>query len=175
MKHLPPRIKVNPADTWDLSSLFCDDAAWEKAFTKWEKRIAGYAEFQGTLGQSAERLAECLKFDCDFDRAGERLGSYAFLKTAEDTAESTYQRMHLRYVNAASRAGQAASFIRPEILAIPAAKIKQFLAADVTRPRIASCSNGWSATSRTRWARRKRSCWPCRPKWPRPPGRSSAN
>jgi oligoendopeptidase F len=134
MPQLPPRSKVNPADTWDLSSLFPDDAAWEKAFAKWEKRSAGYAEFQGTLGQSAERLAECLKFDADFDRAGERLGTYAFLKTAEDMGESTYQRMHLRYVNAASRAGQAASFIRPEILAIPAAKTKQFMAAGALAP-----------------------------------------
>ena len=30
--------------------------------------------------------------------------------------------MHGRYVNVASRAAQAASYIRPEILAIPAAR-----------------------------------------------------
>ena len=46
----------------------------------------------------------------DFDRAGERLGTYAFLKTAEDTANSNYQRMHGRYINIAGRAAQAASY-----------------------------------------------------------------
>ena len=72
----------------------------------WEKRIAGYAEFQGKLGESAETLAACLKFDEDFDRAGERLGTYAYLKTAEDTADSRYQRMQGRYVNAGQPRGR---------------------------------------------------------------------
>lgn len=42
-KKLPPRSKVKTADTWDLSSLFPNDDAWEKAFAAWEKQIAGYA------------------------------------------------------------------------------------------------------------------------------------
>ncbi len=134
IQKLPPRNKVKPADTWDLASLFPSDAAWEKAFTAWEKRIAGYAKFQNRLGDDAETLAACLKFDEDFDRAGERLGTYAHLKTTEDTANSDYQRMFGRYMNVASRAAEAASYIRPEILGISAARIKQFLASDVLSP-----------------------------------------
>jgi oligoendopeptidase F len=120
---------VKAADRWDLSSLFASEEDWEQAFVKWEKRIPRYGKYRGTLGESAESLAGCLKFDTDFDRAAERLGTYAFLKTAEDTANSTYQRMLGRYQNAASRAAQEASYIRPEILAIPAATMKRFLAA----------------------------------------------
>jgi oligoendopeptidase F len=81
------------------------------------------------LGGSAKSLAACLEFDIQLDCVGERLGTYAFLKTAEDTANSVYQRMVGRYRNAASKAGQAASFIRPEIMAIPSATMKKFLAA----------------------------------------------
>ncbi len=128
IKKLPLRNKVETSDTWDLSSLFPHDEAWEKAFSAWEKRIRGYAEFQGKLGASAKTLAACLKFDEVLDLAAERLGTYAFLKTAEDTAESKYQRMQGRYMHAASQSAQASSFIRPEILAIPAAKMKDFLA-----------------------------------------------
>ncbi len=134
VKQLPPRSKVKITDTWDLSSLFSGDDAWEEAFRAWEKRIAGYAEFQGKLGDDAETLAACLKFDENFDRAGERLGTYAHLKTAEDAADSTYQRMQGRYVNVAGRAAEAASYIRPEILAISNARIKQFLASAVLAP-----------------------------------------
>lgn len=134
VKHLPRRDQVKPVDQWDLASLFPDDASWETAFTKWEKRIGGYRRFQGKLGTSAKALAGCLKFDADLDRDGERLGTYAFLKTAEDTANSTYQRMQGRYHNAASRAGQAASYIRPEILAISAPKMKKYLAAKELAP-----------------------------------------
>jgi oligoendopeptidase F len=128
MKNLPPRNKVKLSDTWDLGSLFSNDRAWEKAFLTWEKRIADYSQFQGKLAESAGTLAECLHFDEEFDRAGARLGNYAFLKTAEDTAESKYQRMQGRYMHAAGLAAEAASYIRPEILAIPPARMKQFLA-----------------------------------------------
>jgi oligoendopeptidase F len=134
IKTLPPRNKIKIADTWDLASLFPNDEAWEKAFTAWEKRISGYADFQGRLGADAKTLAACLKFDEDFDRAGERLGVYAHLKTTEDTAESRYQRMQGRFVNVAGRASEAACYIRPEILAIPAARMKQFLAAEALAP-----------------------------------------
>ncbi len=128
VKQLPPRSKVKPSDRWNLGSLFADDAAWEKAFGRWEKRIAGYAKFQGKLARDAATLAACLKFDVDFDRSGERLGTYAFLKTAEDATHGNYQRMQGRYLGAASRAAQAASYIRPEILALSTAKLKKLLA-----------------------------------------------
>ena len=128
IKKLPERRQVKPEDCWDLSSLFADDAAWEEAFPKWEAQIAAYEPFQGKLGDDPATLAACLAMDLDFDRLGERLGTYASLKTTEDTAQGDYQRMYGRYLNAASRAAQAASYIRPEILAIPSARIKQFLA-----------------------------------------------
>jgi oligoendopeptidase F len=128
-KSLSRRSQVKPTDTWDLSSLFADDASWETAFTKWEKRIGDFGKHRGKLGTSPKALAACLAFESDFDRAGERILNYAFLKSAEDTANSEYQRMLGRCRNAASRAGQEASFIHPEILAIPPSKIKTFLAA----------------------------------------------
>ena len=128
VKQLPARNKVKEADTWDLASLFPDDAAWEKAFKSWERSLGSYAKFKGTLKSGPKALAECLKFDLKFDRAAERLGIYAMLKTTEDTADSDYQGMKARYVGVASRAAQAASYLRPEILAIPAKRMKEYLA-----------------------------------------------
>jgi oligoendopeptidase F len=129
IKQLPKRSQVKAADTWDLASLFADDAAWEAAFSLWEVEIVGYEAFRGKLADDAKTLAKCLRFDTDFERDGERLGTYAFLKTAEDAANSAYQRMIGRYRNVASRAAQAASYIRPEIMAIPAKTMATFMAA----------------------------------------------
>ncbi len=81
-----------------------------------KSRSRKYEKFRGTLGDGPAALAKCLEFDSDFDRAGERLGTYAYLKTAEDMADSRYQRMLGRYEHAATLAAEAASFIRPEIL-----------------------------------------------------------
>ncbi len=127
IKSLPPRGKVNPQDTWNLATLFKSDAQWESAFAKWEKQIAGYKRFKGRLGKSARILADCLQFDTDLDRLAERVGTYAFLKASEDQGKRVYQRMKGRYQSASTKTAEAASYIRPEILAIPAAKISQFL------------------------------------------------
>ncbi|QDU87117.1 Oligoendopeptidase F, plasmid [Pirellulimonas nuda] len=132
-KKLPPRSKAKPADTWDLASLFPSDAEWEKAFSAWEKQVSKYEKFRGKL-DDPKQLAACLRFDSKLDRDAERIGSYAFLRTAEDTANSTHQRMQGRFQNVASRAGQAASFIRPELLALSDAKLKKLMAAKELAP-----------------------------------------
>jgi oligoendopeptidase F len=126
-KKLPARSQVKPDDTWDLSSLFKSDAEWERAFTSWEKQIPRYEKFRGKLGDGPAALAKCLAFDSDFDREGERLGTYAHLKTAEDMAASDYQRMMGRYEHAATLAAEAASFIRPEILSLPTKTLKGYI------------------------------------------------
>jgi oligoendopeptidase F len=133
-KTLPPRSRVKTDETWNLATLFSSDEEWETAFEKWKALIPKYATFRGTLAQGAKQLAACLKFDEEFDRLGERLGTYAFLKTAEDQANSVYQRMKGRHQHAGSEAAQAASYIRPEILAIPAKKMKELLAAKELAP-----------------------------------------
>jgi oligoendopeptidase F len=128
-KKLLVRSKVKTEDTWDLSSLFKSDDEWEKAFVAWEKQIPKYAKFRGTLGDGPAALAKLFEFDCEFDRAAERIGVYASLKTTEDMADSRYQRMQGRYEHAATLAAEAASFIRPEILALSDKKLKEYLAA----------------------------------------------
>jgi oligoendopeptidase F len=127
VKSLPVRKDVPVADTWDLSSLFQSDAEWEAALAAWERRIPEFAAFAGTLGASAERLAECLAFDLTYDREGDRLGTYAFLRASEDQAAPEPQRMVGRFQHVSTLAGEKASFIRPEIMAIPPAILDGWL------------------------------------------------
>jgi oligoendopeptidase F len=116
---LPKRQEVKPQDTWDLSRLFASDEEWETAFKEFERQISGYEQFRGKLSAGdGNTIKDCFDFDSQFNRLAERLGNYAFLKTAEDQANSTYQRMIGRLQNIATRASEAASFIRPEILSI---------------------------------------------------------
>ena len=130
---LPARSQAKVQDTWDLASLFKNDVEWERAFAAWEKQIPRYDKFRGTLGYGAAALAKCLTFDSDFDRQGERLGTYAHLKTTEDMAASDYQRMMGRYEHAATLAAEAASFIRPEILSLSAKSLKEYVEAKPLR------------------------------------------
>ena len=134
IKKLPQRSQVKSADTWDLSSLVADDKVWEREFTRFQKRTSGLSKFRGKLAQDAKTLAACLKYDLDLDRLGERLGTYAFLKTTEDQTDSTYQAMLGRFQNAAVNAAQLASFIRPEIMAISQTKMQRLMASRVLKP-----------------------------------------
>src|SRR3954454_22364148 len=125
-KSLPPRSKVKEADQWNLASLFKTDEEWERAFKKWEEQIPGYEKFRGKLADSAEMLSACMQFDAAIDRAGEKLGVYAFLKTAEDQGNSDYQRMKGRYQHVATKAAEASSFIRPELMTLPPERLEEF-------------------------------------------------
>jgi oligoendopeptidase F len=125
---LPKRSQIKTADTWDLSRLFARDNDWEEALIKLEKRIKGYEKFRDTLADGAEQLAACLKYDSDTERLADRVSNYAYLKTAEDQANSTYQRMLGRIRSVGTRVSEAASFIQPELMAISDAKMKSFLA-----------------------------------------------
>ena len=133
-KTLPARSDVAAGDTWDLTSLFACDADWEAALAAWEARIPEFDAFTGTLGSSPERLAEVIQFDLDYDREGDRLGTYAFLRAAEDQQGQQAQRMVGRFQHVSTQAGERASFIRPEILAIPSATLDAWLETDTLAP-----------------------------------------
>ena len=127
VKTLAPRSKTKASDTWDLGPLFKNDAAWNKAYTKLEKMAGGFSRFRGKLGKSAKIVRDCFDFDTDFEKLAERLGSYALLKQSEDVANSTYQGMAQRYTFVATRAAEAASFIAPELQALPKKKLEGYL------------------------------------------------
>ena len=133
VKALPSREKVKPADTWNLEKLFKNNAEWEKAFKSWSNSITGYEAFRGKLTGPKE-IAALMKFDADFDRVGEKLGNFAFLRTTEDQGNSDAQRMKGRFQHVASEAAQAGSWIRPELLAIPAKSMAKFLEDAALKP-----------------------------------------
>ena len=125
---LPDRHDVASGDTWDLSSLYVDESQWESEYQRLDGLISEFESFRGRLGESVDRLRAALDFDSEFDRAAERLGTYAFLKTTEDQGNSEHQAKKSRFQNLAMRAGQAASFMRPELLAIDEATMAAFIA-----------------------------------------------
>lgn len=131
---VPARNEVDVKDTWDLSSLYKDNNAWEKDLKKLEQLRTQYESYRGTLKQSAQRVAEFLKFDLQVDRIAERVGTYAMLRTTEDQANDEAKTLFAKYQTTAMKLSQAASFFRPELLALPASQLKEYLVADCLKP-----------------------------------------
>ena len=124
---LPERSEVAKEDTWDLEQMFATNELWNQAFSELEGKIEGYEAFRGKLHESPSQLKDCLDFDSLVDREANKLGVYAFLRTAEDQANSDFQAMVARFQNLATRLGEAASYIRPEILSIDDETMSAFM------------------------------------------------
>lgn len=123
----PKRSEVAASDCWDLSSLFDSAEAWEADFKVFEEKIQGYTAFEGKLSSGPQAIRDLFEFDIEVDRLAERLGTYAFLRTTEDQGDSTAQALVGRFQSVAVKAGQLASYIRPEILAIEPGTLQSFL------------------------------------------------
>ncbi len=124
---IPLRSEVATEDKWNVESLYATVAEWEKEFAKWEEQIPQYAKFRGKLGDGADLLKTCLDFCFAMDRLGDKLGTYAFLRGAEDGGNSEMMALQGRFMNAASRADQEESFVTPELLALPDDKLDSYL------------------------------------------------
>ncbi|MDR0303116.1 MAG: oligoendopeptidase F [Treponema sp.] len=127
-QNIPLRCEIASADTWDLSKLFINDEEWNKALAEFEKMAEKIPSFEGTLGKSAANLADYLDFSHDLNLLGERLGYYAMLRQSEDEGAATARTMSGKITMAAAKAGAAASWENPEILAIPEKDMDTFLA-----------------------------------------------
>jgi len=125
---IPERRDVPVEHTWDLSRLFGSHEAWEKSFAEFKELIPGIDRFKGRLGESANRLRECLDAMNEIELLGERLGYYASLRMSEDAGNSDHQGRYARFVQASSKAEAAASYQAPEIQAIPDDTMASFLA-----------------------------------------------
>ena len=126
-KTIPKRDAVLIEDTWDLTKIFKSDAAWNRGYKKLENMIPTFETFRGKLGKSAKNILACLEFEAEFQKLAEQLGVYAFLKSTEDVANGTYQGMVARYMHLATQAGEVASFVAPEMQAIPKKKMNEFM------------------------------------------------
>lgn len=130
----PPRSAVKVSDTWDLSKLYALDTDWDRDLARLQKRIGGYKRFAGRLATGAKALQSCLEFDSRLDRMAERLGAYAYLRLSEDQSNPTYQALVARYQAAVTRASEAASFIRPEVMAISPKKLAALMKDEKLQP-----------------------------------------
>jgi oligoendopeptidase F len=90
---IPLRSEVDRQNTWDLSSLYPSDGDWEKGLAEYETMAGRIPSFRGTLGKSAEALADYLDFARDFNILEERLGVYASLRQTEDEGDGAGRTM----------------------------------------------------------------------------------
>lgn len=124
---LRARADVPVDDTWDLTAIFPNEAAWEAEVEAIRAELPRVTALQGTLAEGPGRLLEALRLQ---DELGERLTraySWAGLRKDEDNTSAAAVAAHDRVVALSVEAGQASSYLEPEILAMPDGTVERYL------------------------------------------------
>jgi oligoendopeptidase F len=119
----PTRETIRETYKWNLGDLFPSEAAWRQE----KDRIAGVLgeakAFEGTLGQSAARLAGALDAQLAQQKAFSRLAVYAGLLADQDTRVSAAQGLRDEVRQLGARFGASWAFFEPELLTLDPGKV----------------------------------------------------
>lgn len=123
------RKDVETKYTWDLTSVFPSDEAWEEEFRSVEKRVAetDLSVYQGRLCDKA-KLAEFFAFRDGVSRRIEKLYVYASMKHDEDLRVSKYTSYTAMMSSLVSKLMAATAFVEPELTALPDETLKAYIA-----------------------------------------------
>ncbi|WP_430811812.1 MULTISPECIES: oligoendopeptidase F [unclassified Carboxylicivirga] len=121
------RSEIDEQYKWNFKDLYTSDAAWTDAKDALVKEMTKVKDFQGKLGSSAAALLDYMQYSEALMKKGYQLYTYASLKSdvdlrdADNTARvKTIRQVFVEY-------GQQASFVGPELAAIPEATMKRFI------------------------------------------------
>ena len=112
------RHEINEKDTWDLSTIYPTDQAWEEALKDLTEQLETVAQYEGHLLDSADSLLEITEFSLEMERQMEKLYVYAHMKNDQDTREAKYQEYYAKAMTLYSQLDQAFSFYEPEFMEI---------------------------------------------------------
>lgn len=116
-----------PEYTWDLTTIFPSDDAFEAAFKDVENDIGKEEQFKGHLGDSADTLYQALALEDEIGTKLEKVYVYAHLKQDQDTANDQYTGMEARAHQLIIKFSSAWSFLVPEILQLDEETIQTFI------------------------------------------------
>ena len=123
------RHEINEKDTWDLSTIYPTDQAWEEALKDLTEEVQTASQYEGHLLDSADSLLEITEFSLDLERQVEKLYVYAHMKNDQDTREAKYQEYYAKAMTLYSQLEQAFSFYEPEFMEISEEQYAAFLEA----------------------------------------------
>lgn len=121
------RSEVPVAMTWDLTTIFATEEAWEADFKKVQDSLGKFAAFKGRLGRSGRILLEALTLSNEVGAIMGRLYLYAHLSSDVDTTVSHFAGLKQRALKLYSQLETATSWMEPEMLRIKPERLEKFI------------------------------------------------
>ena len=122
------RNEIEEKYTWDLSTIFPTDEAFEAELAQVSEEVKKAAGLAGHLLDSADSLLTTTEVQLDLMRRIEKLHSYAHMKNDQDTRVAKYQEYQAKGMTLYSDFGQSFAFYEPEFMAITEEQYQAFLA-----------------------------------------------
>ncbi|RSI56381.1 oligoendopeptidase F [Streptococcus sanguinis] len=122
------RNEIEEKYTWDLSTIFPTDEAFEVELAQVSEEVKKAAGLAGHLLDSADSLLTTTEIQLDLMRRIEKLYSYAHMKNDQDTRVAKYQEYQAKGMTLYSDFGQSFAFYEPEFMAITEEQYQAFLA-----------------------------------------------
>ena len=122
------RNEIEEKYTWDLSTIFPTDEAFEAELAQVSEEVKKAAGLAGHLLDSADSLLTTTEVQLNLMRRIEKLYSYAHMKNDQDTRVAKYQEYQAKGMTLYSDFGQSFAFYEPEFMAITEEQYQAFLA-----------------------------------------------
>lgn len=114
--------------TWDLSTIFATDAAWETEADSLSAAIEAARQQAGHLLDSSSSLLDITELQLELARRVEKLYVYASMKNGQDTTVAKYQEYQAKASGIYAKFSEAFSFYEPEFMALSQETYQAFLA-----------------------------------------------
>lgn len=124
------RSEIPDKYKWDLTALYPSEAAWKAALAELETRVPKLQAHEGHLADSPQALLAALTEMMNLYRDLSRLFTYASQLHDEDTRVARTAEMKQSAQQLYVKAGAATAWVRPEIIATGAEKIRAFINAE---------------------------------------------
>ncbi|WP_395319091.1 oligoendopeptidase F [Fructilactobacillus frigidiflavus] len=133
VKSIPKRNEVPENLTWDLTTIFKDEARFKVELDQVKAEVATVNQLAGKLANSADDLLQVVEKVLNLNRRFEKVYVYAHLNHDVDTANNGAQ-VRMEQVEAlGTKLSEATSWFDPEIINLGKVKIDAYMA---TQPKL---------------------------------------
>lgn len=120
---VPERTEIDPKYTWDLTTMYPNQEAWEADFKTCAQSLMSVSKMKGAVEKSPEALLSFLVLSDDLSVRFSKVAAYASLLRDQDTRQSEPQAMYDRVMSLGVRLQEASSWFDPEIVALPEGRL----------------------------------------------------
>ena len=129
-KTIRTRAEIPAKYKWNAASVYRTDEAWEAEADSLLVKLEEVKQMEGSVGESAENLADALDAGFALIEPLGKLLTYAFNSQAVDNADTNAARMFGKAQNILGQLFAGIGFIQPEILAVDPERLGQWRKAE---------------------------------------------